>query len=717
MRLKSPFFDYILKYVMCGLLSTIAHTGICATIVHSQVNKIAYNHLANIDTLKKDTLKKVELNEVVVKSRQKIHKVDNDVYIPTSLQKKVSMNGYDLLRNMAIPQLDIDAITNKATVKGKAVTFIIDNHIVTNSNDIKQLSPNDILKVEYNNMPTGEYAQYDCIVKLTTKRKDRGGNIMAGGMQGLNKNVEDYNGIVRFYRQKYEHSLAYADSYSHDDDSYIAQTEHFAYPNGDKLEKDLVSHTPSQKKRNMNLFYNFHYYGDSATFNVRLGYLFRKPETSIDYQTSYKGTFERTTTSLENSTESSYSPYLLFSSRFQLGDRQRLSFRGSLDYSNNRYDYLLKDGSFNNSNYTKEHYYRFVLGSNYTKVMNKNWPLIGALYNFTENSQTNYLLNQMNVKGGLTYSETLLELGISKRWEKMFTSLDGGVSQLFYKIRGERHKYRYSPRISATVKYNFSPSLYVQYRGNLTNSYPTMTMYNNIEQDIDSIQKKQGNPDLKPTTIVSNTLNINYDMRDWSFYAMYDMFISWKNNGEFVNYDNDYFIHSLLSEGHYYYTSIEIGMSYSKNGILLKTRSGAGHYQITGRNGFSNTEWYNRSSISYAINALNVGMYYTTYRHGVYASLEQWSNSALYGLTVSYKFRDIAVLAGCQNPFTNYRTHSSLLTQDYCRSQYRFDNLKGKYFYLKVSISLNLGNKKHTYTEMDTNKSINSAIMKNGISN
>ena len=41
----------------------------------------------------------------------------------------------------------------------------------------------------------------------------------------------------------------------------------------------------------MNLFYNFHYYGDSATFNVRLGYLFRRPETNTDYQTSYRGGF------------------------------------------------------------------------------------------------------------------------------------------------------------------------------------------------------------------------------------------------------------------------------------------------------------------------------------------------------------------------------------------------------------------------------------------
>lgn len=658
---------------------------------------------------------RLTLQEVTVKSRQKIHKIDNDVFIPSALQKKVSMDGYDLLRNMAIPQLDIDAITNETTVKGKAVTFIVDNHIVTNPNDIKQLSPNDILKVEYNAMPTGEYAQYDCIVKFTTKQKDRGGNLMASGMQGLNKNEGDVNGVVRFYKQRYEHSVAYAEAHSHDDDSYTAQTEHLVYPNGDELEKALTSNASSQKKRSSNLFYNLHYYGDSATFNVRLGYLFRRPETSASYLTRYKGAFERGTTSQETSKESSYSPYLSFSSRFQLRNRQRLSFRGSLDYSNNRFDYLLKEGAISNSNDTKEHYYRLVLGSNYTKVMNKGWTLTGALYNFTENSRMNYLLNQTRVRGGLTYSETLLEMGISKRWSKMVASLDGGISQLIYKIRGDANKYRYSPRVSATVKYTLTPSLYVQYRGSLTNSYPTMTMYNNIEQDIDTIQKRRGNPNLKPTTIVSNTLNANYDVGSWSFYAMYDMFISWKNNAEFVSYDNGYFIHSLLSEGHYYYTNPEIGLSYSKKGLLVKTRFGAEHYQITGRNGLTDTEWYNKSSISYAINALNIGMYYTTYRHGVYATLEQWSNTAIYGLTVSYKYKGIGLQAGCQNPFTAYRSHSSLLTQDYNKRQYRLDNLRGKFFYLKASISLNFGNKKHAYTDVDTGKSINSAIMKSGI--
>ena len=319
--MKKSLLNLMLWYVAFGLLFAVVHNEMYATTVHSRVI-IGHNHFAYIDSLEQDTLKKVELNEVVVKSSQKIHEINNDVYIPTALQKKVSMDGYDLLRNMAIPQLDIDAITYETTVRGKAVTFVIDNHIVTNANDVKTLSPNDILKVEYDAMPTGEYAQYDCIVKFTTKRKDRGGKIMANGMHGLNKNVGDGNGVVRFYKQRYEHSLAYAESHSHDEDSYADQTEHFVYPNGDELEKVLVSNTSSHKKRSSNLFYNFHYYGDSTTFNVRLGYLFRRPETSAGYRTRYQGAFERTTTSLETSNEAKGQPATEFQRIFGLLQQQ-----------------------------------------------------------------------------------------------------------------------------------------------------------------------------------------------------------------------------------------------------------------------------------------------------------------------------------------------------------------------------------------------------------
>lgn len=120
--------------------------------------------LSTGDSLKNDSLKTVKLKEVVVKSKQKIHGLEKEIYIPTMSQKQISADGYDLLRNMAIPQLDINVLANSVQVHGKAVTFVVDGHIVTNPDDLKQILPRDILRVEYNEMPTGEYAKYDCIV-------------------------------------------------------------------------------------------------------------------------------------------------------------------------------------------------------------------------------------------------------------------------------------------------------------------------------------------------------------------------------------------------------------------------------------------------------------------------------------------------------------------------------------------------------------------------
>lgn len=667
------------------------------------------------DTLRKDTLKTVKLNGVTVTSSQKIHKSESDVYIPTTLQKRMSMDGYDLLRNMAIPQLDIDVLRNVTKSHGKPVTFVVDGHIVTNLDDIKQLSPRDILKVEYNGMPTGEYAQYDCIVAFTTKRRDGGGNIMIGGQQALNKKEGDYNGIVRFYRHRNEHSFSYSESYSNDDDSYITQSEHFVYPNGDELNKDLSSDVYGTKNRKRNLFYNYHYYGDSVTLNLRAGCSFRRPEAATDYQTDYMGRFSKSALSQERSDERSYSPYFSFSGNFKLGKEQNLRVRGSLNYSHSRYNYLLKEGDYENTNNSKENFWRFVVGGAYIKSLRRNWKIMGSLFNFTNISHTHYLLNAEPVKGELSNSETLYELGASKHWSKLYASLDGGVSQLYYKTEGQKMKLRYSPRAELTLKYTFTPHLYLQYRGEITNSYPTMDLFNNIEQDVDTIQKRRGNPNMKPTTFISNRLDVNYDLGHWSFYAMYDMFISWKNNGEHVDYEDGYFIHSNLTEGHYYYTNPEIGMGYSNHGLLLKTRFGLEHYQVTGRNGVEETEWYDNSSVSYSVKSLSIGLYYTTYRHGVYATLKQWSSSVVYGMTVSYNYKGLSVRAGVQNPFTDYKRHEVLLCENYTKHRFIQDNLQGKYLYVKLAYSLNFGNKKHKYSEINNNDNFNSAILKSGL--
>ncbi|MGI6233355.1 MAG: hypothetical protein ACOYJF_11025 [Prevotella sp.] len=74
------------------------------------------------------------------------------------------------------------------------------------------------------------------------------------------------------------------------------------------MEKDLSSDAYNSKNRTRNMFYNYHYYGDSTTLNLRAGYSFHKPETATDYQTDYTGWFSKSILSQEQSDEHSYSP-------------------------------------------------------------------------------------------------------------------------------------------------------------------------------------------------------------------------------------------------------------------------------------------------------------------------------------------------------------------------------------------------------------------------
>ena len=59
-----------------------------------------------------DTVQTQQLNEVVVEAQMQSASPTELTYIPTSRQKNASQTGMDLLRQMAIPQLQIDPVEN-----------------------------------------------------------------------------------------------------------------------------------------------------------------------------------------------------------------------------------------------------------------------------------------------------------------------------------------------------------------------------------------------------------------------------------------------------------------------------------------------------------------------------------------------------------------------------------------------------------------------------
>lgn len=706
-NLKRSSFLLLISLVL--LLLESGHGGVAAA---SLSKYMTYPK----DSLQKDTLQTIGLKEVIVRSKQKIHELDREVYIPTASQKKTSIDGYDLLRNMSIPQIDVNIANNEVLFHGKPVTFVIDGHVVTNLNDVRQISPQDVLRIEYDDMPTGEYDQYDCVIAFFTKRESRGGRIVVSGQQGLNRDKGDYDVQARYFRQKSEHTIAYNDAYSYDGEAYMGQTETFTYPDGASLTKSIRTSEGVDKTRKQNLFYNYHYFSDSCSFNARVGYLFSLPHSRYGYLANYEGRINATTMSYERSEEKSRSPYASFSGTFKIGGGQTLRLQGTFDYSNNKYSYFYNEDATENINQTKEHHWYSRLRLYYVKDLPRQWKLTGSVNGIFENSHTSYLFNQSPVKGGLWYMENLYAIEASKKWERLFASLKGELSQVLYKIRGRETQSYYSPRVTMTAKYTFSPAFSMQYRGTLANSFPSLSEFTDVEQDIDLIQKRRGNPDLRLTEILGNILTVNYDVSHWSLYMRTAFYVSWRNWHQVVSYEDGYFVHSYVNDGNYLYLNPEIGISWSYRGLSVKSILGFEHYEATGNYGVTDTEWYDKTALSFSAKSFNLGLYYIPFRHGVYGDLETWAQSAEYGASVSYKYKGVSLLVGTQNPFTRFRRWKHVRIQDYNLAQDRQERLEGKYFFMKLSLSLDMGGKKHDYTDIDMEKYTKSAILKGGVS-
>lgn len=101
-----------------------------------------------------DSVKTRELDEVVVEAQMQRTSPTSTTYIPTGKQKNASQNAVDLLRQMAIPQIHINPVSEAVTdnAGGEVVIFI--NYLEASKEEMEGLRTPDVKKVEYIEFPT-----------------------------------------------------------------------------------------------------------------------------------------------------------------------------------------------------------------------------------------------------------------------------------------------------------------------------------------------------------------------------------------------------------------------------------------------------------------------------------------------------------------------------------------------------------------------------------
>ena len=132
------------------------------------------------------------LGEITVMAAPVTRYDDHLLLYPTKEQRRHASNGFDVMKNMMIPGVDVDAKGGSISAFGAKATIYV-NGLPADVNDIRMMRPKDIERIEYYDVPTGKYSRDKLAVNFVAKEYRYGGYVMADASQTIGFNSGNYN--------------------------------------------------------------------------------------------------------------------------------------------------------------------------------------------------------------------------------------------------------------------------------------------------------------------------------------------------------------------------------------------------------------------------------------------------------------------------------------------------------------------------------------------
>ncbi len=483
-----------------------------------------------------------ELQEIVITASNKKQYADKSVYTFTQEQKEKAQYAKDLL--IALPELTSDPI--KQTVKsirdGK-VLFLV-NGIKASDNQIKSISPENVVNIEYYDVPPTRFAnEADIVVNIKTRNKEAGYTYGISGTSAVATGFVNGSAYASYTKGNSNFGLEYSINFRNYDNRQ--------YQKSYKYELDNQKYQSKTQEQDA--------FGYTAQ-DIVLRYTKALPDQV--FQTKF-----------------SLSPFSSFSegsgtSVFSINntnENHRLSEKSNSDYINPTID-VYYSKTFNK----KSEFIFNVVGSHYTTNSyrrNQEWDINDVVLN--SNNITKYVFNnEMDLKakqtglvGELAYNYKFKNGTLSSGYRVDNTHIENNLSNLigkskydvnyltqyFYSEYSGKYKkwiYRlglgvtnihnksatttddsWTPNPKLVLAYNLTQNQSLRFASSYTTRKPwSSALSSNVIQLAPNIIK-QGNPNLKSAKIFSNNLTYGFNSKYVDF-----------NTSLNVNFANDYII-------------------------------------------------------------------------------------------------------------------------------------------------------------------------------
>ncbi len=655
----------------------------------------------------------VVLGEVVIKGSSFIRKDDHVLVIPDKQQVKHASTGYDLLYNLMIPNIEVNKRTGTVSTFGGEVSLYI-NGEKADYRDVQSLRPRDIENVEYYDVPTGKYANDVAAINYIVKKRQSGGYIFADGKQTIGYMAGDYNigGKVDHGNTSYSfwggHTMQKYKGSIVDKNETILFPDYTVYRNRE---------TTAGNYRNNQQYMQFKVSNVNKKRNLSAQIALVRNETPSDENyglLDYSGHYTYSTRSTDSKQEQNLSPSLRLFGNFNIGKNQTLEFTAKGSYTQNDYTRQYTENENNSLSDVKEDLYSFNFSANYNiKLQHQN--SFGVDIRHYHNITSSTYAGDYSSWQHLWTGESMFMLNYSQRFGKHFTMiLRPGLSWMNYKLHTEDVRRYCSLKTSSRFSYQFNKKQQLTLAADAGVNQPDISYMNNVDQTVDFLQIKRGNPFLDDMQLYNISLLYNGVFGKLNVVGGPGYSIYTHNVSPIYYLEGDKLIGSYRSDGNIYGLGIILNISYHVTDNL-RTKLAFKYLNVQTRKNYNiNLDSYSAIlDINYFLKDFSINLFGKIPTEKIETSTLIVSKSpATYGASVSWSHKGWYIEAGTENPFTRhsrYREHADYGV--YLYNQVQTSRIYQRTGYVKLAYTFDFG-RKTSRDKNDVDRSINSAIMK-----
>ncbi len=642
----------------------------------------------------------IALNDVTVTANAVIQKPDRKVIIPSDAQIKASNSGITLLRNLQLSRIIVNPLDNTVSIPGDQPVQLRINGVEVTVAEVVAIQPADIIRIEYHDDPGMRYGNAGAVIDYITRRRESGGSL-SGNL--ANVFFQDMGWGENFVSAKVNHKKSEfgVNAYwSRRDIEWTRENEEtFIFP--DKTLKRVEEGVPTTfKDDRLNVALNYSLNEtDKYLFNATFRNNYQKTPNQFSDRNSLLYSTDNRDNPLsisDHSTWRSYSPSLDLYYQRNLKNNQLLIFNAVGTYIDSKSTRLYQESR---NNELSTDIYSSVLGEKYSFIAEGIYEKtlssgkFSAGLKHTQSYTSNTYEGNVSTDIGLNFAETYGYAEFQLRKNKFNYTFGLGVMRT-YNSQGENSNKKYIFRPNLRVSYTINDNAYIRYNGYISGYSPSLSDLNNVEQEIDSLQIRRGNPDLRTVWYYTNTLNAGFNKG--IFGAEFFMRYSYDHKPimEKITFEEGKFIRTNINQKgfHRLYTEINFKLKPFGDYLTLSMAPGYNRYISYGED-FTHTYGYWRIRGSVTLN----------YKKWIFnaEAWTRWNNfwgetmdrgERLHTIMAGYNAEKWSLNVGMFNPFSksysqDSRNYSALAPN---KSYVYTDNLK-QIVVVNFTMNLNFG--------------------------